>query len=48
MLRANRDSVAIRLYTRGGMETIVTLRRDLIDPYLAKVDSVSAALHNRK
>jgi hypothetical protein len=47
MLRANRDSVAIRLYGRGGTEMIVTLRRDLIDPYLAKVDSVSAALHSR-
>jgi hypothetical protein len=48
MLRANRDSVAIRLYGRGGMEMIVTLRRDLIDPYLAKVDSVSASLRNKK
>lgn len=48
MLRANRDSVAIRLYGRGGMEMVVTLRRDLIDPYLAKVDSVSASLRNKK
>jgi hypothetical protein len=48
MLRANRDSVAIRLYGRGGTEMIVTLRRDLIDPYLAKVDSVSASLRNKK
>lgn len=47
MLRANRDSVAIRLYGRGGTEMIVTLRRDVIDPYLAKVDSVSAALRSR-
>ncbi len=47
MLRANRDSVAIRLYGREGMEMIVTIRRDLIDPYLAKVDSVSAALHKK-
>ena len=48
MLRANRESVAIRLYGRAGLETIVTLRRDLIDPYLAKVDSVSASLRNKK
>jgi hypothetical protein len=48
MLRANRDSVAIRLYGRAGLETIVTIRRDLIDPYLAKVDSVSASLRSRK
>jgi hypothetical protein len=48
MLRANRDSVAIRLYGRGGTEMIVTVRRDIIDPYLAKVDSVSASLRNKK
>jgi len=44
MLRANRDSVSIRLYGRGGAELIVTIRRDVIDPYLRAVDSVSAAL----
>ena len=44
MLRANRDSVSIRLYGRGGAEMIVTIRRDVIDPYLRTVDSVSAAL----
>jgi hypothetical protein len=48
MLRANRDSIAIRLYGRGGTEMIVTVRRDIIDPYLAKVDSVSASLRNKK
>ena len=44
MLRANRDSVAVRLYGRGGTEMIITVRREIIDAYLAKVDSVSAAL----
>jgi hypothetical protein len=48
MLRGNRDSIAVRLYGPGGTEVIVTVRRNLIDPYLAKVDSVSAALSARK
>lgn len=47
MLRANRDSVAVRLYGRGGTETIITVRRELIDAYLAKVDSVTAALRKQ-
>lgn len=47
MLRANRDSVAVRLYGRGGTETIVTVRRELIDAYLEKVDSVTAALNKK-
>jgi len=47
LLRANRDSVAVRFYGRGGRELIVTVRRDLIDAYLSSVDSVSAALRRR-
>lgn len=44
LLRANRDSVTVTLYGAGNRQLLVTLRRDLIDPYLASVDSVSAAL----
>ena len=44
MLRSNRDSIAVRLYGRGDRELVVTVRRDLIDAYLSKVDSVAAAL----
>ncbi|MEO8910552.1 MAG: hypothetical protein ABI408_10040 [Gemmatimonadaceae bacterium] len=47
LLRENRDSVAVRLYRRGGAEMVVTIRRELIDPYLAKLDSVSAALRKK-
>lgn len=44
LLRANRDSFALRFYGRANSELTITLYRDLIDPYLRKVDSVSAAL----
>lgn len=44
LLRANRDSVAVRLYSRGWEEMVITVHRPLIDAYLAAVDSVSAAL----
>lgn len=44
LLRANRDSVAVRLYSRGWRETVITLHRPLIDAYLVAVDSVAAAL----
>lgn len=47
LLRANRDSVAVRFYGRGGRELVVTVRRDLIDAYLSSVDSISAALRRR-
>ena len=46
-LRGNRDSVAMRLYGRDGRALTITVRRDLIDAYLAAVDSVSAALRRR-
>ncbi|MGH7602358.1 MAG: hypothetical protein ACRENK_00015 [Gemmatimonadaceae bacterium] len=44
LLRANRDSVAIQVYDGAREELIITIRRDLIDPYLRTVDSVTAAL----
>jgi len=44
LLRANRDSVAVRVYSRGWEEMVITVHRPLIDAYLAAVDSVSAAL----
>jgi hypothetical protein len=44
MLRANRDSIAVRIYGRGGTEMVITLHRELIDAYLSTVDSVSAEL----
>lgn len=44
LLRANRDSLAVRLYGRGGTELTVTVRRDVIDAYLRTVDSVAATL----
>ena len=47
VLRASRDSVAVTLYGWSGRELTITLRRDLIDAYLAAVDSVSAALRKR-
>jgi hypothetical protein len=46
-LRANRDSVAVTLYGHDGRAVTITVRRDLIEAYLAAVDSVSAALRKR-
>jgi hypothetical protein len=44
VLRTTRDSVTVTFYGSGNRQLMVTLRRGLIDPYLASVDSVSAAL----
>lgn len=44
LLRASRDSVSVRFYDSAGSELIVTVRRDVIAPYLKAVDSVTAAL----
>ncbi len=44
LLRASRDSLSVRFYDSAGSELIVTVRRDVIDPYLKAVDSVTAAL----
>jgi hypothetical protein len=44
LLRQSRDSLAVRFYDSNGAELILTLRREVIDPYLAAVDSVTAAL----
>jgi hypothetical protein len=43
-LRANRDSLPITLRGWDGRDLTITVRRGLIDAYLAAVDSVSAAL----
>jgi hypothetical protein len=43
-LRASRDSLTVTLYGRDGRKLDLTVRRQLIDAYLAKVDSVSATL----
>ena len=43
-LRASRDSVVVKIRSRGGREEIITLHREMIDAYLEKVASVSAAL----
>ena len=47
ILRANRDSVAVTFYSSGGRKLIVTVQRNLIDAYLAAVDSVSTALRHQ-
>jgi len=47
VLRANRDSLPIRFIGRGGRELTVTVYRDVIDAYLAKVDSLAAAIRVR-
>ena len=47
LLRANRDSISVRLSGRAGSDLILTVPRAIIDPYLATVDSVSARLRRR-
>lgn len=47
LLRANRDSISLRLAGRAGTDLILTIRRVIIDPYLATVDSVSVRLRGR-
>lgn len=44
LLRANRDSVTVTFYGSSNRQMTITVRRDLIEPYLASVDSVSSAL----
>lgn len=48
LLREKRDSIGVRLYQRGGNEIVVTLYRDVIDPYLKTVDSVATALRRKR
>jgi hypothetical protein len=43
VLRANRDSLPIKLYTRGDSELMVYVPGNIIGHYLRTVDSVSAA-----
>jgi hypothetical protein len=44
LLRANRDSVTVTFYGGSNRKMMITVHRDLIEPYLASVDSVSSAL----
>lgn len=46
MLRANRDSIAVRFFDNN-RDLILTLRRNLGDGYLRAVDSLSAAMSHR-
>jgi len=47
LLRSNRDSLPVKFLSRDGREVLVTLHRDLINVYLASVDSVSHALRRK-
>ena len=47
VLRASRDSVSLKFYDRYATGMILTLRRDVIDPYLRTVDSVAVALRKK-
>lgn len=47
VLRANRDSLPVTFESLTGNELRITLQRELIDAYLASVDSTSAALRNK-
>lgn len=47
VLRAHRDSLVVTFYGGGGREFMITVRRDLIDAYLAAVDAISAELRSR-
>jgi hypothetical protein len=44
LLRADHDDVSINVRGRNGTDELLTLRRDVIDRYLQRVDSVSAKL----
>lgn len=46
IMRSDRDSLVVKLYTRTDSELSFTLRRDLIAGYLRAVDSVTAALRS--
>jgi hypothetical protein len=47
LLRSNRDSLPVTFHARDGHELMVTLQRDLINTYLAAVDSVSLSLRKK-
>ena len=47
LLRRSRDSVVVKVFGRRGDESRLTLHHDLINSYLAVVDSVSAARRHR-
>lgn len=44
LLRGSKEDVAVKFITSGGTDFTVTLRRNLVDSYLAAVDSVIASL----
>lgn len=46
-LRSNRDSLPVKFYARDGHEMQITIHRDLINVYLATVDSVTASLRKK-
>jgi hypothetical protein len=43
-LKASRDSIVVKIHGRDGSESILTLRRSVIDAYLGTVAAVSKAL----
>lgn len=47
-LRASRDSIVVKLHGRGGREESITLHREMIDAYLEKLATVSAALQGKQ
>lgn len=47
LLRESRDSVAVMFYSLDGRHMVITVYRDVIDKYLATVDSVSAELQRK-
>jgi len=44
VLRANLDGVSVTILTKSSNELVYNIRRDVVDAYLATVDSVRAAL----
>lgn len=46
VLRANRDSFPVKLYTRGDSELVIVVPGDVIHRYLQTVDSVASALRS--
>jgi hypothetical protein len=47
VLRSRREGLAVMLYGRSGREMSITVRRELIDAYLARLDSVRTTLRKR-
>ncbi|MGH7520947.1 MAG: hypothetical protein ACREMI_06685 [Gemmatimonadales bacterium] len=47
LLRSNLDSIPVTFYDRGERVLVITLRRDLIDAYLGRLDSVVAVMRKK-